>query len=241
MSAQSNLSETEVSWMLDGISIHATLTRPRGEGPFPAIVFVAGSVPTDRNAETATMPKEPETPVVQAPGESPPARHDDADGMEAPAEPPDKTDPSAAMHAQGIMAYRNGDLKLALADFDRAVSMNAPLDRLGATERFYAIILEGCNNPIIAEIIQGLVARINFLRARSMSQEGRSRQSAVEMWRIFDAIENRKPEKARQAAIDHVKAAAEAARVSYDSDLGAKKEAAAAPQRRRRVSRDNAN
>lgn len=148
---------------------------------------------------------------------------------------------AAARFAELATPAQLDKMKLALADFDRAVSMNAPLDRLGTTARFYAVILEGCNNPIIAEVIHGLVARINFLRARSMSQEGRSRQSAVEMWRIFDAIEKRKPEKARQAAIDHVKAAAEAARVSFDSDLDARKEAAAAPQRRRRGPRDTAN
>jgi curved DNA-binding protein CbpA len=82
------------------------------------------NAPADRNPETATVPKEPETPVIKAPGPNPPARHDDADGMKALVEPHDQTDPSAVMHAQGIMAYRNGDLKLALADFDRAIALN---------------------------------------------------------------------------------------------------------------------
>jgi DNA-binding GntR family transcriptional regulator len=146
---------------------------------------------------------------------------------------------AAARFANLATPAQLAEMKLALADFDRAVSMNAPLDRVSATGQFYAIILEGCKNPIIAEVIQGLVARINFLRARSMSQEGRSRQSTVEMWRIFDAIEKRKPEAARQAAIDHVKAAADAARVSFD-DFDEKKDPQAAPQRRRRASRDGA-
>jgi len=56
MSTQSSLSETQVSWMLDGITIHATVTRPQGEGPFPAVVFVAGSGPTDRNWNTPLLP-----------------------------------------------------------------------------------------------------------------------------------------------------------------------------------------
>ena len=41
--------ETAVSWQLDGINIDATLTRPNGNGPFPAVIMVAGSGPTDRN------------------------------------------------------------------------------------------------------------------------------------------------------------------------------------------------
>ncbi len=40
---------TEVTWQLDGITMHATYTRPEGQGPLPAVVLVAGSGPTDRD------------------------------------------------------------------------------------------------------------------------------------------------------------------------------------------------
>jgi pimeloyl-ACP methyl ester carboxylesterase len=56
MSTHSSLSETPVAWMLDGITIDATLTRPPTPGPFPAVVFVAGSGPTDRNWNTPLLP-----------------------------------------------------------------------------------------------------------------------------------------------------------------------------------------
>jgi uncharacterized protein len=56
MSTQSSLSEAQISWILDGITIRATLTRPPGEGPFPAVVFVAGSGPTDRDWNTPLVP-----------------------------------------------------------------------------------------------------------------------------------------------------------------------------------------
>jgi pimeloyl-ACP methyl ester carboxylesterase len=39
----------EVAWDVDGIAVRGTLTRPDGEGPFPGVVFVAGSGPTDRD------------------------------------------------------------------------------------------------------------------------------------------------------------------------------------------------
>jgi dienelactone hydrolase len=38
----------EVTWQLEEITMHGTLTRPDGEGPYPAVVLVAGSGPTDR-------------------------------------------------------------------------------------------------------------------------------------------------------------------------------------------------
>lgn len=125
---------------------------------------------------------------------------------------------AAALFATQATSADIGEMKSALRDFDRAVSLEAPIERLATTERFYLTILRGCGNPIIGELIQGLVARITFLRARSMSLAGRARQSTVEMWRILDAIEKRKPEAARKAAIEHVKAACLAAREVFGSD-----------------------
>ncbi|MDD1673834.1 MAG: alpha/beta hydrolase, partial [Methanomicrobiales archaeon] len=48
--------EEPVSWKVDEIEVHATLTCPAGEGPFPAVIFVAGSGPTDRNWNTPLIP-----------------------------------------------------------------------------------------------------------------------------------------------------------------------------------------
>jgi uncharacterized protein len=45
-----------VSWLVDEIEVNATLTRPAGEGPFPAVIMVAGSGPTDRNWNTPLLP-----------------------------------------------------------------------------------------------------------------------------------------------------------------------------------------
>ncbi|MBD3943807.1 alpha/beta hydrolase [Microbacterium sp. NEAU-LLC] len=47
---------TEVSWQLDGITMYGTVTHPDGEGPFPGVVLVAGSGPTDRDWNSPLMP-----------------------------------------------------------------------------------------------------------------------------------------------------------------------------------------
>ncbi len=39
----------EVTWQLDSTTVYGTLVRPSGLGPFPAVVMVAGSGPTDRD------------------------------------------------------------------------------------------------------------------------------------------------------------------------------------------------
>ncbi len=48
--------ETEVSWNALGIDIHGTVLQPAEKGTFPAVVFVAGSGPTDRNWCSPLLP-----------------------------------------------------------------------------------------------------------------------------------------------------------------------------------------
>ena len=48
--------DEQVSWKVDDIDVEATLTRPSGDGPFPAIAMVAGSGPTDRNWNSPLIP-----------------------------------------------------------------------------------------------------------------------------------------------------------------------------------------
>jgi pimeloyl-ACP methyl ester carboxylesterase len=46
----------EVTWSLDDIIMRGTLTLPVGKGPFPAVVLVAGSGPTDRDWCSPLLP-----------------------------------------------------------------------------------------------------------------------------------------------------------------------------------------
>jgi dienelactone hydrolase len=46
----------EVGWELDGIAMSGTVVRPDGDGPFPAVVIVAGSGPTDRDWCSPLLP-----------------------------------------------------------------------------------------------------------------------------------------------------------------------------------------
>ena len=48
--------EIPASWRLDEIDIDASLTLPSGTGPFPAVIMVAGSGPTDRNWNSPLLP-----------------------------------------------------------------------------------------------------------------------------------------------------------------------------------------
>src|SRR6478735_8969364 len=46
----------EITWPLDETTMYSTLVRPSGAGPFPAVVMVAGSGPTDRDWNSPLLP-----------------------------------------------------------------------------------------------------------------------------------------------------------------------------------------
>src|ERR1700730_2463189 len=47
---------SEVNWQLGETTVYGTLVRPSGPGPFPAVVMVAGSGPTDRDWNSPLLP-----------------------------------------------------------------------------------------------------------------------------------------------------------------------------------------
>jgi DNA-binding GntR family transcriptional regulator len=102
------------------------------------------------------------------------------------------------------------DLKLmraSLEAFGKAARADDMHLQIACTSAFYGHILRICGNHIIEEMLQGLLARINFLRMRSMSQPGRAKMSLREMKNILDAIADKNGEAARTAAITHVEKA----------------------------------
>ena len=47
---------TDIRWPLGETTVDATICRPAGPGPFPGVVMVAGSGPTDRNWNSPLLP-----------------------------------------------------------------------------------------------------------------------------------------------------------------------------------------
>lgn len=54
--AQAPLESSDVSWQIDASTVDATLLKPAGSGPFPAVAMVAGSGPTDRDWNSPLLP-----------------------------------------------------------------------------------------------------------------------------------------------------------------------------------------
>jgi DNA-binding GntR family transcriptional regulator len=123
---------------------------------------------------------------------------------------------AAALFAERATPSQKHEMTQALAAFIKADEADNAIGRLVSTSRFYDVMLRGCGNRIVNEMLQGLFARINFLRARSMSRSGRAKYSAAEMRRILKAIEKKDPALARAAAVEHVHRACEAAKAVFE-------------------------
>jgi DNA-binding GntR family transcriptional regulator len=107
-------------------------------------------------------------------------------------------------------------MRASLASFGKAARAPDLRLQVASTTDFYGHILRICGNRVIEETLVGLLARINFLRGRSMSQPGRARISLQEMKAIFEAIEAGNATAARAAAIRHVENARRSAHAVYE-------------------------
>jgi DNA-binding GntR family transcriptional regulator len=84
-------------------------------------------------------------------------------------------------------------------------------DLLRAKEKFYAVLLAGCGNLVIADVLRMLLSRINRLRSASLSHPGRLPESVAELEHLVTRVAARDPAGAEQAAVTHVLNAQKAA------------------------------
>ena len=79
---------------------------------------------------------------------------------------------------------------------------------LEAKKHFYDALFEGAANATIQDIVESLQARVTVLRATSMSQPGRAAETVEEVREIVEALEARDGDRAADACVRHVNAAA---------------------------------
>ena len=110
-------------------------------------------------------------------------------------------------------------MKAALGRFKDAVAAGDAAARLASTDEFFDVMLQGCGNRVIAEMLDGLHARVNFLRSRSMSSPERASESLKEMQAMLTAIRAKDSAEAARTARLHVGRARDVAmRVLSSSD-----------------------
>ncbi|MGF1878685.1 GntR family transcriptional regulator [Photobacterium frigidiphilum] len=93
----------------------------------------------------------------------------------------------------------------------RRLTMGNVANILDSVNDFYELLYEGCGNQTAAKLLRQQQARVNLLRATSVSQENRYMESIEEMSAIVQAIKSRDLQTAHQACINHVRRASEVA------------------------------
>jgi DNA-binding GntR family transcriptional regulator len=149
---------------------------------------------------------------------------------------------AAALFAQRATPVEIKKMKAALDGYAKAMKNFDTIGRLNTTSIYYDVLQKGCGNMVIGETLEGLMARINLLRSRSMSRPGRSQRSLAEMRDILHAIAAHDATEARRATKRHIDAAAAAAKEAFN--LAAQKANtpnSAADKAQKQTAKPNAN
>jgi len=75
---------------------------------------------------------------------------------------------------------------------------------LAAKRDFYDVLLSGCDNDLVKDMLPGLLSRINLLRATSFARPDRLPESLAEIDHLFERIRARDPQGAQEAARSHI-------------------------------------
>jgi len=103
-------------------------------------------------------------------------------------------------------------LGAAVDRIESAFAQNSPRDVIRMTTEFYEILFACAGKSVAWDVVQSLNARINHLRAMTISTPGRDKVAIQEMHRILDAIKRHDADAANQASLDHVRMVADLAR-----------------------------
>lgn len=91
-----------------------------------------------------------------------------------------------------------------LADVIKRGDLNRLLE---AKDEFYRILLNGCDNKLVKNMLRSLTTRIAVLRRTSLANPGRPEKSLREIKKIVTAIEKRDPDAAWDASYIHIQKA----------------------------------
>ncbi len=103
-------------------------------------------------------------------------------------------------------------LRAAVAGYAKVVRRTTDiLALLSAKEAFYEVLIGGARSNALQQLLEGIKARVQTLRATSMSRPGRAGETVAELEGIVEAITSRDAERAARLCAEHVRAAARTA------------------------------
>jgi DNA-binding GntR family transcriptional regulator len=78
---------------------------------------------------------------------------------------------------------------------------------LAAKDKFYAVLIAGARSSALQQLLEGIQARVQVLRATSLSEPGRSLEVVRELRGVVAAIRERDAERASKLCAEHVRKA----------------------------------
>ena len=78
---------------------------------------------------------------------------------------------------------------------------------LRAKDRFYVVLIEGARSAALQQLLESIQARVQVLRATSMSEAGRPLEVVRELRGIVEAVRRRDVEEASARCAAHIRAA----------------------------------
>lgn len=104
-----------------------------------------------------------------------------------------------------------GALRAAVQELRNAAESTNKEDLLRAKAKFYQVLLAGCGNSVMADVLGTLLSRVNRLRSASLSQPGRLPESIKELDQLVACVAARDVDGAENIARTHVRNAEKAA------------------------------
>lgn len=99
-------------------------------------------------------------------------------------------------------------LSRAVDDLETVTTASTSIsDLLRAKDGFYAVLIEGARSAALQQLLESIQARVQVLRATSMSERGRPLEVVHELRAIVGAVEKRDAERASQLCAAHIRKA----------------------------------
>jgi len=100
-------------------------------------------------------------------------------------------------------------LAVSVQDYAVVVGDTEDVSRmLAAKDAFYTVLITGARSSTLQQLIEGIQARVQVLRATSLSEAGRSKEVVAELGAVVAAARERDAGKAATAMAAHVRKAA---------------------------------
>ena len=87
----------------------------------------------------------------------------------------------------------------------RAAESPAMRESLRAKDRFYEVLIEGARSSALQQLLESIQARVQVLRATSMSEPGRPLEAAAELRELVAAVRDRDATRASQRCAEHIR------------------------------------